>query len=112
MHAQAATWHLVWCLHCNEMPPAGTGGPEVLDTAGMRTTRQMLADHISSDAQLTRCDKVCLQSFAFARVWVWVRVGVVCVCVMGVSEGDATDCAEITSSCVQPWCAAAAVAVI
>ncbi|KAF5829538.1 107-domain-containing protein [Dunaliella salina] len=58
LDAQAATWHLVWCLHCNEMPPAGTGGPEVLDTAGLRTTRQMLADHISSDAQLTRCAAV------------------------------------------------------
>lgn len=53
-HWQAATWHLVWCLYCNEMPPVGTGGPEVLDTGGRRSARQILADKVSADPALTR----------------------------------------------------------
>eukprot|EP00798_Chlamydomonas_sp_ICE-L_P004835 gene4835-34588_t len=58
MEAQARTWHLLWCLHCNEMAPAGTGGPEVIDAGGRRTHRQMVADLITTDPLLTRLGNV------------------------------------------------------
>lgn len=54
LESHAATWHLVWCLHCNETSPAGTGGPEVLDAGRRRTARHILADRVSSDPQLLR----------------------------------------------------------
>eukprot|EP00197_Chlamydomonas_leiostraca_P004417 CAMPEP_0202878676 /NCGR_PEP_ID=MMETSP1391-20130828/32562_1 /ASSEMBLY_ACC=CAM_ASM_000867 /TAXON_ID=1034604 /ORGANISM="Chlamydomonas leiostraca, Strain SAG 11-49" /LENGTH=176 /DNA_ID=CAMNT_0049560905 /DNA_START=105 /DNA_END=631 /DNA_ORIENTATION=+ len=58
MEGQAATWHLVWCLHCTETPQAGTGGPDVLDAGGKRTARHIAADRVSSDPALLRCAAV------------------------------------------------------
>jgi hypothetical protein len=45
----------VWCLHCNEMPPGGTGGPVVLEAGERQTTRQALADRVLADPALSRC---------------------------------------------------------
>mmetsp|Transcript_33440 Transcript_33440/g.73943 ORF Transcript_33440/g.73943 Transcript_33440/m.73943 type:complete len:1069 (+) Transcript_33440:427-3633(+) len=58
MDAQAATWHLIWCLYCNEGAAAGTGGPEVLDADDKRTFRQLLADKVSADPLLSRLANV------------------------------------------------------
>ncbi len=51
---QAATWHLVWCLYCNPVGPAGVGGSDVQAAGDQRTYRQLLADKVSTDPTLSR----------------------------------------------------------
>lgn len=54
MQCQASTWHLVWCLYCNDSGPAGIGGPDVQDAGDQRTYRQLLADKACMDPLLAR----------------------------------------------------------
>ncbi|MEW5303207.1 MAG: hypothetical protein WDW36_005920 [Sanguina aurantia] len=58
MDQHAATWHLLWCLHCSESAPVGIGGPIVTQTGGKRTRRQALTDTVLFDRQLTRVASV------------------------------------------------------
>lgn len=59
LEAQAATWHLVWCLHCcPDAPAGGSGGPQVAGAPTARTSRHALADALLSDPALARCAAV------------------------------------------------------
>lgn len=58
MESQAASWHLMWCLFCNDAPAGGLGGPYVKGTGNRKTFRQMVADQVSADPGLRRCANV------------------------------------------------------
>ncbi|PNW77180.1 hypothetical protein CHLRE_10g425675v5 [Chlamydomonas reinhardtii] len=58
MEAQAATWQLLFCLHCDEAAPAGEGGSVVRDAGGALLYRQRLADAVASEPELARCARV------------------------------------------------------
>ncbi|GFR41433.1 hypothetical protein Agub_g2121 [Astrephomene gubernaculifera] len=58
MEAQAATWQLVFCLYCDEAPPAGVGGGGVIGTGGAKLYRERLADSVKLDPEQARCARV------------------------------------------------------
>ncbi len=55
MEAHAATWQLLFCVYCDEQPPAGDGGAALPGTGGAQLYRQRTADCIASHRELARC---------------------------------------------------------
>ncbi len=54
LEAQAATWQLLFCLHCDEAAPAGDGGMALRDAGGAALYRQKQADAVVTQPELAR----------------------------------------------------------
>lgn len=67
MEAQAATWQLVFCLHCDEAAPAGDGGRAVLDAGGAQLYRHRVADCISAEPEMARCSTMAPPLYGLCR---------------------------------------------